>query len=194
MGDLLSFTKDSKKGADVARPSLVQLLNRQLADTIDLRSQTRHAEFNLSGAYVQELSATFDGLARDLRRFADLIAERVSSLGGHPLATVRLVTQASNLLEYPGDASLTHDHLRALLSGYSRYERDTLQNMKAAQQIGDCETVELLRTIAASVEKNLWFLEACLEGLVLGFAGGKLPAWSSAFDRAPFINQPSRFS
>src|SRR5579883_345389 len=141
MNDSMDLSYDSG-GSDDSR--IAQLLNKQLADTIDLRSQARQAHFNVSGAYVEELRALFDGLARDLRQFADVVAERIRTLGGHPGATIRVAAVESGLHDYPLDALTAHDHLHALLSSYSRYEQDTQHNTKAAEEIGDAETVELL--------------------------------------------------
>jgi starvation-inducible DNA-binding protein len=164
------------------RSTLIPLINKQLADTVDLRSQTRQAHFNVRGPYVQALSSLFDGLARELRRFADLIAKRLRSMGGHPAVTVRSVARESNLRNYPLDALDAHEHLEALLSSYSRYELDTRNNMNAAQEIGDSETAKLLQLILISTERNLWFLEAYLEGIAVGLHGRKLPQWTSARD------------
>ena len=69
-----------------------------------------------------------------------------------------------------------------MLSGYSRYELDTRHNLQAAHEIGDLEAAALLQVIATSIEKNLWFLEAYLEGIAVGLHGRKLPPWTSTFD------------
>jgi starvation-inducible DNA-binding protein len=164
------------------RTLLVQILNKQLADTIDLRSQTRQAHFNVKGPYVRELRSLFDGLAQDLRRFADFIAQRVNTLGGHAGATVRFVANESGLREYPLDAVDAHDHLQALLSSYSRYELDTWHNVRTAKDAGDRETAALLESISDWIERNLWFLEVNLELLAVGLHGGKLPEWTSSFE------------
>jgi len=63
----------SKETPDNGR-TIVRLLNKQLADTLDLRSQARQSYFNVRGPYSHELRSLFDGLAIDLRYFADLIA------------------------------------------------------------------------------------------------------------------------
>ena len=166
----------------VYRSRVTQSLSKQLADTIDLRSQTRQAHFNVKGANMEELKSLFDGLARDLRQFADLIAERIRMLGGQANATVRFAAAESNLRDYPVDALDAHDHLEALLSSYSRYELDTRYHMKAAQEDKDSETAGLLQAILVSIENNLWFLEACLEGVTIGHQATKLPRWTSAFE------------
>src|SRR5436190_117309 len=67
----------SKERPDNGRTTIIRLLNKQLADTLDLRSQARQSYFNVRGPYSQELRSLFDGLARDLRHFADLIAQRI---------------------------------------------------------------------------------------------------------------------
>jgi hypothetical protein len=54
--------------------------------------------------------------------------------------------------------------------------------LEVAQANGDQETVELLHVVLVSIENNLWFLEAYLEGIAVGLHGRKLPTWSSAFD------------
>jgi starvation-inducible DNA-binding protein len=171
------------------RKLFVRRLNKQLADIIDLRSQARQAHFNVKGPYSQALGSLFDGLARELRRFADLMAERIRALGGHPAVTVRSVALESNLRDYPTDALDAREHLEALLSSYSLYELNTRHNMKAAQAIGDLETTQLLELILISIEKNLWFLEAYLEGIAVGLHGGKLPQWTPAIESLPNIGR-----
>ena len=78
---------NANETSDDVRTTLVQLLNKQLAETVDLRSQVRQAHFNVRGPYIQELRSLFDGLTLDLRHFADLIAERIRTLGGCAAAT-----------------------------------------------------------------------------------------------------------
>jgi starvation-inducible DNA-binding protein len=164
--------------------SVVQLLNQQLADTVDLRSQARQARLNVRDVYAQELTWLFDGLAQELRQFADALAQRICDLGGHPLTTVRFAARASHLRDYPLDALDPRDHLEALLSGFSRYEFDTQHNRSAAKKAGDLETDKLLAVIAVAIEKNLWFIEAYLEGIAVGLQPAHLPQWRSAFQRS----------
>src|SRR5881296_1305948 len=107
----------SKERPDNGRTTIVRLLNKQLADTLDLRLQARQSYFNVRGSYCQELRSLFDGLARDLRHFA--------------------------------------------------------------REIGDSATVDVVQVISVSIENDLWFLEAYLEGIVVGLHGRKLPVWTS---------------
>ena len=81
------------------------------------------------------------------------------------------VAHESGLRDYPADVFDARDQLDALLSSYSRYELDTHHNLKSAQEIGDSESAALLQVISDSVENNLWFLEAYLEGIAVGLHG-----------------------
>lgn len=159
---------------------IATILNKQLADTLDLRLQARQSFFNVKGPYTPELRSLFDGFSVDLRSFADLIAERINQVGGYAVAAVRSVAHESGLRDYPGDILDSHDQLDALLSAYSRYELDTQRNLKAAREAGDTATAGLLQRILATTENNLWFIEAYLEGIAVGLHGRKLPAWTSA--------------
>ncbi len=155
------------------------LLNKQLADTLDLRSQARQSYFNARGPCTEELRSLFDGLARDLRQVANVIAQRINDAGGYAIITVRSVADQSGLRDYPLDAVDARDQLEVLRSNHLRYELDTRQNMRAAREIGDSSTALLFQFILSAIENNLWFLEAYLEGIGMGLDGSELPAWTS---------------
>jgi len=90
----------SSKANDISenvRNRAIQLLNQQLADTVDLRSQARQAALNVKGQYVRELRSLFDGLARDLRESIDLIAGRINALGGQAITSIRIAAHKSQL-------------------------------------------------------------------------------------------------
>jgi DNA-binding ferritin-like protein len=140
---------------------------------------------NVKGPYTQELNLLFGGLARDLRESADLIATRISSHGGYAVATIRGAARWSHLHEYPPDALDVHEHLRALLSSYSRYEFDTQNTMKAMLELGDSEAHQLLQEICSLINRHLWLLEAYLEGTAIGINGAKLPKWTPAIKNDP---------
>jgi starvation-inducible DNA-binding protein len=69
------------------REQMVTLLNLQLADTSDLYSQVKQAHWNVKGPQFFQLHELFDGLAEALEQYVDLLAERVTALGGDALGT-----------------------------------------------------------------------------------------------------------
>jgi hypothetical protein len=85
------------------RQKVIGLLNLHLACTFDLMSQTKQAHWNVKGPHFIGLHELFDSLAEKLEKHIDTIAERVTTLGGVALGTVRMVAGASTLEEYPAD-------------------------------------------------------------------------------------------
>src|SRR5260370_41843776 len=83
------------------RHALIGLLNQRLADTADLYSQNKQAHWNVKGPNFFQLHELFDQLASDVFPFIDMIAERVTALGGLATGTVRMSASNSALPESP---------------------------------------------------------------------------------------------
>ena len=145
------------------REQLVALLNRQLADTLDLFTQTKHAHWNVKGSDFIQLHELFDVLAGHLVGFADLIAERATALGGTALGTARMAVEASTLQEYPDDAMNGMDTVAALADRFGAYGASTRAAMEESDKLGDTDTNDLFTEVSREIDKDLWFLEAHLQ-------------------------------
>jgi starvation-inducible DNA-binding protein len=66
---------------------LIELLNRRLADAIDLQLQSRQAYWNVKGPHFMALRELFDKVAEGVEEYANLIAERIVQLGGRAEGT-----------------------------------------------------------------------------------------------------------
>jgi starvation-inducible DNA-binding protein len=146
------------------RQGLVAMLNQQLVDTLDLKMQVKQAHWNVKGMQFIALHELFDGLATTLEGFSDLVAERVAALGGMAVGTARAVAEGSQLPEYDLQAVNGQEHLRALVGRYSQYGAQTRANIDRATALGDADTADLFTEISRQVDKDLWFLEAHLQG------------------------------
>src|SRR5579864_2113193 len=117
------------------REKATALLNQHLADATDLYSQTKQAHWNVKGMQFSQLHELFDTLADSVEEFVDLIAERVTSLGGVACGTVRLSAAASRLPEYPLDARNGRQHLEALAVRFSTLAASSRAAIDAANAI-----------------------------------------------------------
>jgi Ferritin-like domain len=115
-GEKIVLSTRNDLGVEV-REKATALLNQHLADATDLYSQTKQAHWNVKGMQFSQLHELFDTLADSVEEFVDLIAERVTSLGGVACGAVRLSAAASRLpasqsllayviaaLDVPGDS------------------------------------------------------------------------------------------
>ena len=142
---------------------MIALLNQQLADTFDLYSQTKQAHWNIKGAQFHQLHELFDKLAEELEDYVDLIAERVTALGGMALGTARMASAASRLPEYPSDVVGSLPSVEALATRYANLAATTRVAIDTAAQHGDMDTSDLLTEVSRGLDKALWFLEAHLQ-------------------------------
>ena len=146
------------------RVELIALLNARLADTLDLKLQTKHAHWNVKGPQFQHLHELFDQIAARLEAQSDMIAERVTALGGTANGTARQVAAASALAEYDLHATAGSEHVRALVSRLSRLGAAVRAAIDESTRLGDLATADLFTEISRAADKDLWFLEAHLVG------------------------------
>lgn len=146
-----------------ARLKVVDLLNRQLADTTDLFTQLKYAHWNVKGSDFIQLHELFDQVAGDVLGFADLIAERATTLGGTADGTLRQAAAASTLTEYPTKAVDGMEAVRAVADRVAVYAASTRRAMEESEDLGDTGTSDLFTEVSRQTDKDLWFLEAHLQ-------------------------------
>jgi len=145
------------------RKKLVALLNGQLADTLDLYSQTKFAHWNVKGSDFIQLHLFYDTLAEHVIAFVDVIAERATTLGGTALGTTRMSAKASTLDEFPMTALNGMDSVTALAERFAAYAESTRQAIEESEKLEDDDTSDLFTEVSRQVDKDLWFLEAHLQ-------------------------------
>lgn len=149
---------------EAQRTALVQLLNDRLADSFDLHSQLKQAHWNVKGTDFIQLHELFDVLATNVFGHIDTLAERATALGGTALGTARMAAANSTLPEYPVDVVDGLDHVRALVDRYGAYANLVRQSIEDAEKLGDADTADIFTEVSRSADKDLWFLEAHLQG------------------------------
>jgi len=147
--------------ADI-REQVVAILNHSLAATLDLKTQTKQAHWNVKGKGFYQLHELFDAMASEIEEYVDMVAERVTALGGTALGTARLAADRSILPEYPVDAVNGEDHVTALADRYATYAKHVRAAIDQTDALGDADTADLYTEISRTIDKRLWFLEAHL--------------------------------
>src|SRR5713226_7400864 len=90
---------------------LLELLNRRLADAIDLQLQSKQAHWNVKGPHFIALHKLFDEIHGAAEEYVDLLAERVVQLGGIAEGTSAIVAERSELPQYPINISIGEEHV-----------------------------------------------------------------------------------
>jgi len=147
-----------------SRLQLIDLVNARLSDSIDLKTQAKQAHWNVKGIHFVQLHELFDSVATHSDDAADLLAERATALGGVALGTARLVASSSTLAEYDLDAVTGEQHVRALAKSLAAVANASRAAIDKAGVLGDQATADVFTEIVRQADKDLWFLEAHLQG------------------------------
>jgi len=151
---------DIEKGK---REKVISILNQRLADASDLKSQAKQAHWNVKGMNFIALHELFDQVATELDPHVDDIAERITTLGGVALGTIRVAAQNSSLSEYPLEISDGAAHVDALSNALADFGKKVRADIDATDELGDKDTADLFTGISRSIDKLLWFVEAHLQ-------------------------------
>ncbi|MFT3884036.1 MAG: DNA starvation/stationary phase protection protein Dps [Flavobacteriales bacterium] len=147
------------------RKRTVALLQQQLADTMDLYSQTKQAHWTVSGPHFIALHEMFDKFASELLLHVDEIAERAMALGGHVQGTLRMAAASTRLPEWKAnDRSGGMVVVAMLADRFGLVCSSTREAIDKADDLGDADTADLFTGISRQLDQSLWFLEAHLRG------------------------------
>jgi starvation-inducible DNA-binding protein len=142
------------------RSELNALMNRRLADAIDLQMQMKQAHWNVKGPSFVGLHELFDKVNEAVESYVDMIAERIVQLGGIAEGTVRVAAKRSRLDEYPLSIDDGLAHVEAAARALSAFGREARTTITEADELDDPGTADLFTEISRGIDKWLWFIEA----------------------------------
>jgi starvation-inducible DNA-binding protein len=146
------------------RQRLIQMLNQELADLTDLYQQMKHAHWNVKGPQFFQLHKLYDEIALELLQELDLIAERITALGGFAKGTLKMAAGSTRLEEFPEDALMDLRSIEALIQVCSQVAQTVREGIDFAEENKDQGTVDLLSGTVLELDKSLWMLQAHLQG------------------------------
>lgn len=147
----------------ITRQQMIKILNAQLADTFDMFSLIKQAHWNIKGTQFIALHKLFDELADGLLGYVDMLAERVTALGGLAMGSVRLAATSSRLDAYPPDLLQDIASVQFLADQMAQLAATTRSAADQAEELGDMATNDLFIEVVRDLDKWLWFLEAHLQ-------------------------------
>jgi starvation-inducible DNA-binding protein len=138
---------------------LIELLNRRLADAIELQLQSRQAYWNVKGPHFMALRELFDKVAQGVEAYANLIAEHIVQLGGMAEGTAQAVARRTSLDEYRLATAKGQGHIDALSTTLTAFGKHARYASEQATLLQDTDTADIFTEIARGIDKWLWFVE-----------------------------------
>ena len=161
MSKLLHHTQMSLPEKD--RVAVIAALNKTLASLTDLYAQTKQAHWNVKGPEFITLHKLFDEVAERVEDQIDIVAERITSLGGTALGTIQQTVKNSQLRVYPIAIFAAKDHVEHLSHNFAILGELARTNIKYAEEFDDYGTSDLFITLSRMLDHNLWFIEAFMQ-------------------------------
>jgi starvation-inducible DNA-binding protein len=138
---------------------LIEMLNRRLADTIDLQLQSRQAYWNVKGPHFMALRELFEKVTQGVEEYANLIAVHIVQLGGMAEGTVHAVARRSSLDEHWLATANGQGHSNALSTTLTAYGKHARYASEQATLLQDTDTAAIFTEIARGIDKWLWYVQ-----------------------------------
>lgn len=146
------------------RRVICDYLNATSYMMLDYANKVKLAHWNVRGPLFNQLHEFFDELHGNTLGFVDLMAERVVQLGAIVDLDTKVVGEKSPLKIYPLEATRGLEHVKVLVGYAKQIARNIHEHIEKSFQVHDNTTADLYTEISRQFEKDLWMLEAHLDG------------------------------
>ncbi len=144
--------------------SVHQLLNSVLADGNVFYIKLRKFHWNLSGGDFLELHELFEVQYKALELAIDQVAERISTLGGVAIGTMKEFVASSQLKETPGKIPNSQDMLKELVKDHETIIKSLRKMIDTTDsELKDAGTADFLTGLMSNHEKMAWKLRQYLK-------------------------------
>ena len=140
---------------------LTDVVNLQVANWSVLFIKLHNYHWFVTGPEFFTLHEKFEQFYNEAAGHIDNLAERLLSIGGKPVGTMKEILEISTIQEASGNES-AQEMVKNLSSDFDMLIEQLKEGMDVADQAGDETTGDMLLAIHASVEKHNWMLKAFL--------------------------------
>ena len=136
-------------------------LNKQVATWSVMYTKLHNFHWYVKGPQFFTLHEKFEELYNEATLHMDEIAERLLTLGGKPVATLKEHLEQSDVTEATGKES-TDQMVETVVKDFDKIMKSLKKGMDEAAKDEDDMTEDLLNAVYQSIEKHQWMLNAYL--------------------------------
>ncbi|MEH6941796.1 Dps family protein [Bacillus sp. JJ722] len=137
------------------------LMNQQLTNWTVLYTKLHNYHWYVKGANFFTLHAKFEEFYTETATYIDEIAERLLTIGGQPIATLKETLETATIEEANGTEQ-ADEMVKIILQDFAKIANEIDELLEVAENANDEETADLFLGIKATLEKNMWMLKAYL--------------------------------
>lgn len=135
------------------------LLNQELANWTVLYTKLHNYHWYVKGSNFFTLHAKFEELYTETAGYIDEIAERILTIGGEPVATLKETLELSSIEEANGTEN-ADEMVKSLLQDFIILDKEIAAVIEAAQEGNDEATGDLFLGIKSALEQHIWMFKA----------------------------------
>jgi starvation-inducible DNA-binding protein len=143
--------------------AVAKILNATLSDEVVLTTKTKNYHWNVRGMHFHSLHLFLDTQYQELALMSDEVAERVRSLGGFAVGTLKEFSQFTRLQEHTAHYPEAQEMIADLVGDHETIIRHLRADLQAcSDQYHDMGTSEFLTGLMEHHEKMAWMLRSFL--------------------------------
>lgn len=140
---------------------LSDVLNKQIANWSVLYMKLHNFHWYVKGDQFFTLHTKFEEFYNEAGLHVDELAERLLSIGGEPVATMKECLELSTVVEATGTES-AEEMVKSIINDFSTLISELKEGMSLAGELNDETTGDMLLAIHSGLEKHVWMLTAYL--------------------------------
>jgi starvation-inducible DNA-binding protein len=140
---------------------ITDVLNKQVANWSVLYMKLHNYHWFVKGENFFTLHIKFEELYTEAALHLDTIAERILSLRGEPIATLKELSALASIKEATGGETASQ-MAGQLVKDFELISEELTEGIKYAEEQKDQPTADMLIAIRKSIEKHTWMLHAYL--------------------------------
>jgi starvation-inducible DNA-binding protein len=141
--------------------NLVRSLNSQLANWNILFTKLHNYHWYVTGPEFFTLHTKFEEYYTEAATYIDSIAERILTIEGKPLATLKEYLEASSIEEASSKED-AKEMVAILAADFEKVIALSNETIALAEEAGDESTADMFIGIKTSLEQHVWMLKAYL--------------------------------
>lgn len=135
---------------------LVAKLELLQADCFVLNLKFHNYHWNVSGAGFYKAHEILEKAYEKMQDLFDLFAERLVQLEHKPLVDPKVMVEKSNIKGTSKEKFSVHEAYTALYEDYKALLKDFHELRKAAIDVDDCSTIQIVEEQILELEKEIW--------------------------------------
>lgn len=140
---------------------LITAVNKQIANWTILYEKLHNYHWFIKGHHFFTLHGKFEEFYNEAAGYIDELAERILSIGGNPVGTLKECLEIASIKEAAGNENET-EMVKVVQADFELMVNEIKGILGMAENSGDDGTGDMLLGIQSSLEKHIWMLQAFL--------------------------------